>query len=582
MLGKYRRVWRSYTKRPGMALLGFAAAVASPLVSMMAPSLVRKAVDVLATFGDARRALPYALGIVGVAAVSGLLLFAQRLLLVGISRHLEHELRTEAFAHLLRLPGNFFNSQRVGDLLTRLGSDVGAVRMAMGPALMYLASTTTILVSAVVLMLRIDVSLTLASLSMAPAVALTTKLFGSRIYRRWNAAQEELSRFTARLQEHLVGLRVLRAFACEEHEKRTMGELNLAYFRASQRLVNVQSFFFPLLQFLIGLGFVVVLGYGGSKVVAKQLSLGQFVEFNLYLARLVWPMIAVGWVANLWQRGAASMARLEELFSQPPELPALALSEPARQESPQPVSLSFSGASFTYPGAKRPALSGVTLTVPAGARVVILGEVGSGKSTLLQLVPRLLTPPPGTVFVNGRDILDWDLQELRGTVVLVPQTAFLFSATLRENICMGKPEAHDQEVWEAVQRAGLLPDVESLPHGLDTLVGERGVTLSGGQRQRVALARALLLQPAVLLLDDCLSAVDRSTETWILKQLPRTTVLFASHRVSVAKSADWVVIMEKGSVVEEGTPALLSAENGRWSRLLALEELEEEAIGGKP
>lgn len=581
MMGKYRRVWRSYTRRPGMAVLGFAAAVASPLVSMMAPSLVRKAVDVLAAFGDARRALPYALGIVGVAAVSGLLLFAQRMLLVGISRHLEHELRTEAFAHLLRLPASFFNSQRVGDLLTRLGSDVGAVRMAMGPALMYVASTTTILVSAVVLMLRIDVPLTLASLSMAPAVALTTKLFGSRIYRRWNAAQEELSRFTARLQEHLVGLRVLRAFACEEHEKRTMGELNLAYFRASQRLVNVQALFFPLLQFLIGVGFVVVLGYGGSKVVARELSLGQFVEFNLYLARLIWPMIAVGWVANLWQRGAASMARLEELFSQPPELPLLPAPEPANPGPSRALSLAFTGVSFTYPGAKSPALEEVTLTVPAGARVVILGEVGSGKSTLLNLVPRLHTPPPGTVFVDGRDVLAWDLQELRGTVVLVPQTAFLFSATLKENICMGKPEASEEEVWEAVRRAGLLPDVENLPHGLDTLVGERGVTLSGGQRQRVALARALLLQPAVLLLDDCLSAVDRSTEARILDQLPRTTLLFSTHRLSVAKTAHWVVILEKGKVVEEGTPALLSAKGGRWAQLLALEELEEEAVGGK-
>ncbi len=563
-----------------MAALGFAAAVASPLVSMMAPSLVRRAVDVLAAGGDPHRALRYALGIVGVAAVSGLLLFAQRMLLMGISRHLEHELRTEAFAHLLRLPASFFNTQRVGDLLTRLGSDVGAVRMAMGPALMYVASTSTILLSAVVLMLRIDVPLTLASLSMAPAVALTTKLFGSRIYRRWHAAQEELSHFTARLQEHLVGLRVLRAFACEEHEKHTMGELNRAYFRASQRLVNVQALFFPLLQFLIGVGFVVVLGYGGAKVVAQKLTLGQFVEFNLYLARLIWPMIAVGWVANLWQRGAASMARLEELFSQAPELPFLPTPEAANLAPSKALTVAFAGVSFTYPGAKGPALQGVTFSVPAGARVVILGEVGSGKSTLLHMVPRLITPPAGTVLVDGRDVLDWDLQELRGTVVLVPQTAFLFSATLRENICLGKPDASEQEVWEAVRRAGLLPDVEKLPQGLDTLVGERGVTLSGGQRQRVALARALLLQPAVLLLDDCLSAVDRSTEAKIWEQLPPTTLLFATHRLSVAKAADWVVILEKGRVVEEGTPATLAETGKRWTQLLALEELEKEAVGG--
>ncbi|MGC8916471.1 MAG: ABC transporter ATP-binding protein [Thermoanaerobaculum sp.] len=577
MGGRFGRVWRAYRKRPWTTALGFAAAVASPLVSLMVPSLVRRAVDVLAAGSGPGKALPYALGIVGIAAISGFLMFAQRMLLVGISRHLEHELRTEAFAHLLQLPASWFSSQRVGDLLTRLSSDVGAVRMAMGPALMYVASTSTILVTAVALMLRIDPWLTLASLSMAPAVALTTKFFGSGIYRRWNAAQEELSRFTARLQEHLVGLRVLRAFACEEHEKKAFSELNMRYFRASQRLVRVQALFYPLLQFLIGLGFVVVLGLGGYKVVVKQLSLGQFVEFNLYLARLIWPMIAVGWVANLWQRGSASMARLEELFRIPPEVPLVAASEGTSKTS-GPLPLEFRNVSFAYPGAQRPALQGVNLRVPPGARVVIVGEVGSGKSTLLQLVPRLLNPPPGTVLVGGRDVLLWELDTLRQTVVLVPQTAFLFSATLRENVAMGRPDASEEAIWEAIHAAGLAPDVAALPRGLDTVVGERGVTLSGGQRQRVALARALLCKPAVLLLDDCLSAVDRSTEAAILQRLPRATVLFATHRVSVAKTADWVVILEQGQVVEEGAPEELAAEGQRWGELLALEELEEERV----
>lgn len=549
---------------------------------MAAPSLVRKAVDVLAAGGDAGSVLPYALGIVGVAAGSGLLLFAQRMLLVGISRHLEHELRTEAFTHLLQLPASWFSSQRVGDLLTRLSSDVSAVRMAMGPALMYVASTSTVFFTAVFLMLRIDGPLTLASMVMAPGVALTTHVFGSRMYRRWNEAQEELSRFTARLQEHLVGLRVLRAFACEAQEQRTLGELNINYFRASQRMARVQALFFPILQFLIGSGFVVVLGYGGYKVVSNQLSLGQFVEFNLYLARLVWPMIAVGWVANLWQRGSASMARLEELFRQRPEVPIRPVStEPPPVGGSKPATVVFSGLRFTYPGASEPALHHIELAVPAGARVVILGEVGSGKSTLLSLVPRLLAPPPGTVFVDGRDVLQWDLQELRGTVVMVPQTAFLFSATLRENITMGKPQASEAEVWDVVTRAGLAPDVAHLPQGLDTVVGERGVTLSGGQRQRVALARALLLEPPVLVLDDCLSAVDRSTEASILQNLPRTTLLFATHRVSVARGADWVVILERGRVVEAGKPEDLAAAGGYFAQLLALEELEEAVAGGQ-
>ncbi|MCX7895718.1 MAG: ABC transporter ATP-binding protein/permease [Thermoanaerobaculum sp.] len=575
MQGKYGRIVRAYTKRPWLSAFGFSAAVASSLVSLLIPSFVRRAVDTLTAGGGAEAALSYAASIVGLAAASGVFLFAQRLLLVGISRHLEHELRTEVFTHLLRLPAGWFSSQRVGDLLTRLGSDVGAVRMAMGPALMYVASTSTVLLTAVTLMVRIDLPLTLASLSMAPLVALATQFFGSRIYRRWTLAQEELSRFTARLQEHLVGLRVLRAFSCEEFEVKTMGELNQAYFHAGRRLIKVQSLFYPLLQLLIGVGFVVVLGYGGLRVISNRLTLGQFVEFNLYLARLIWPMIAVGWVANLWQRGAASLARLEELLRQPTELAVLAAPSVG---TGKPLEVEFRQVSFTYPNAPAPTLRQVSFRVAPGQRVVILGEVGSGKSTLLSLLPRLLPPDPGQVLVGGRDVRLWELQELRRHVVLVPQTAFLFSATLRENITMGEPQATEEEVWEVVRQAGLLTDVQRLPLGLDTVVGERGVTLSGGQRQRVALARALLLKPSVLLLDDCLSAVDRSTEARILQALPHTTTIVATHRLAVAKTADWVVVLERGRVVEQGPPEALATGGGKWSQLLALEEWEEQVV----
>jgi ATP-binding cassette subfamily B protein len=575
--GKYARLWKAYRQRPWISLLGFAAAIASPLVSMAIPSLVRRAIDLLSAGARAGQVLPVAASIVAVAALSGLLMFAQRQLLVGLSRHLEHQLRTELFEHLVRLPASWFSSQRVGDLLTRLSQDVGAVRLAAGPALMYVASTGTILVSAVVLMLRVHPGLTLAALAMAPAVAAATKFFGSRIYRRWNRAQEELSRFTAHLQEHLVGLRVLRAFVCEEQEKKALGELNLGYFRASKKLIGVQALFYPLLQFLIGVGFVAILAYGGYLVMVKALTLGQFVEFNLYLARLIWPMIAVGWVANLWQRGAASLARLEELIQQTPEAVVLVEEKPAPSPVPGPLSLSLQNLSFAYPGASRCALQQVSFSVPPGARAVLLGEVGSGKSTLLHLIPRLWPPPRGTIFVAGKDVWEWDLEELRQAVVLVPQTAFLFSATLRENITLGKPEASDREVWEVVEQAGLLPDVRGFPQGLDTVVGERGVTLSGGQRQRVALARALLLRPGLLLLDDCLSAVDRRTEKAILQALPKTTVVFATHRLLVAKQADLVLLLEDGRLQVAGPPELLMESKSHWARLLALEELAEEA-----
>ncbi len=574
MLGRFARVWQAYSKRPWATAFGFAAAVASPLCFMAIPSRVSRAIDRLAGGQRAEQLLPVAAGIVALAAASGALMFLQRRLLVGLSRHLEHELRTQAFQHLLRLPSSWFARQRVGDLLTRLGQDVGAVRMACGPALMYVASTGTVLATAAVLMLRVHAGLTLAALSMAPAVALATTFFGARIYRRWTQAQEELSRFTSQVEEHLVGLRVLRAFVCEEQEVQSLAARNLAYFQASQKLIGVHSLFYPLLQFLIGVGFVVVLGFGGWLVSQGRLSLGQFVEFNLYLARLIWPMIAVGWVANLWQRGAASMARLEELFAQPPE-PLLFWTRPSQpEETLPPLSLEVREVTFTYPDASRPALRHVSFSVPAGARVVLLGEVGSGKSTLLQLIPRLWTPPPGSILVGERDVLEWPLEQLRQAAVLVPQTAFLFSATLRENITMGRPDATDEEVWEAVRQAGLSADVQQLPQGLDTLVGERGVTLSGGQRQRVALARALVLRPQVLLLDDGLSAVDRRTEKAILQALPSTTILFATHRLLVAATADWVVLLDRGEVVASGPPSLLRQSDSLWSRLLALEELE--------
>lgn len=542
---------------------------------MVIPSLVRKAVDIMATGGTKEKVLPVVAAIVGLAFVSGLFLFLQRLLLIGLSRHLEHQLRTETFDHLLHLPASWFSQQRVGDLLTRLGSDVGAVRMAAGPALMYLASTATVLVSALWLMFRIHVGLTLAALALAPLVAAATKFFGSRIYRRWGNAQEELSRFTGRLQEHLAGLRVLRAFACEKSEKATLAGLNRQYFLAARSLINVQSLFFPFLQFLVGLGFVVVLGFGGYLVTVQRVSLGQFVEFNLYLARLIWPMIAVGVVANLWQRGAASLRRLEELLGQKREM--VTIQEPQKRAPRGGLALSFVELTFSYPGAMTPALQELSFTVPAGRRVAILGEVGSGKSTLLQMVPRLLIPPAGTVYLDGKDVLDWNLQELRATVTLVPQTAFLFSATLRENIAMGKPQANDEEVWAAAVAAGLLPELEAWPEGLDTVVGERGLTLSGGQRQRVALARALLLKPAVLLLDDCLSAVDRRTEEAILNALPNTTLLFATHRLRAALTAHWVVVLENGQIATQGPPELLSQGHHIWAQLLALEAAEEEA-----
>jgi ATP-binding cassette, subfamily B, multidrug efflux pump len=570
----FRRVGGYYRDHIPATLVGSACVVASAVIGLQAPGVVRRAVDALGAGAPLSAIWRYAAIIVGIAAVSGVFLFAQRKLLVSVSRHLEHRLRVELYAHLLRLPAAFYMRERVGDLLTRAVSDVGTVRMAVGPGLMYALNTAFVAVITTTLMARISPLLTVLTLAVLPLVALSTRWFGQRIHVRWEQSQESLSRYTARLQEHLVGMRVLRAYACEDAEIAAVGARNLDYVAASSHVITLTAFFQPLLQALIGVSAVVVLGVGGNAVRHGTMTLGQFVEFNLYLVRMVWPMIAVGWVANLLQRGAASMKRIEEIFAEPPP----ADPEPARHLGPvdgDPAALEIRNLTVAYPGAGAPAVAGVALSAAPGERVALVGGVGSGKSTLLSVLPRLLEPEPATVLVDGVDVRALPLDELRRHVALVPQGAFLFSATLGENIALARPDAGPDEVMAAALAAGLEADLARFPAGLDTVVGERGVTLSGGQRQRVAIARALLARPRLLLLDDCLSAVDTQTERVILSSLPSCTLVFATHRLAAAEMCDRVLVLERGRVVESGTPAELAARGGQYARLLALQKLEQ-------
>ncbi|HUK12868.1 MAG TPA: ABC transporter ATP-binding protein [Thermoanaerobaculaceae bacterium] len=571
----FRRVLGYYREHLAATVLGCGAVIASGIIGLLGPGIVRRAIDALSAGAPMSQILRYAAALVAIAVVSGYFLFAQRNILVSVSRHLEHRLRVDLYAHLLRLPSSFYMRERVGDLLTRAMSDVGAVRMAAGPALMYALNAVNVLIVSAVLMARIHLPLTLIALGVLPLVAGVTRYFGSRIHARWNVTQESLSTYTARLQEHLVGLRVLRAYRCEDAEVREMRARNRAYVDASSHLIRVQAAFQPMLQALIGLSFVAVLGIGGNAVRGGRITLGQFVEFNLYLVRLIWPMIAVGWVANLWQRGAASMARIEQLFAEPP-LPEIVAVAADTGEPQGPAQLELREVDFAYPGAPGNALARISLTVRPGERVAIVGEVGCGKSTLLSLVPRLLEPAPATVLLDGVDVRALTLSRLRRQVALVPQGSFLFSATLRENIALACPDASDEEVLAAAIAAGLEDDLGRLPAGLETVIGERGVTLSGGQRQRVAIARALLAKPRLLLLDDCLSAVDTQTERVILDALPRTTLLLATHRLAAAELCDRVCVLERGRILETGTPAELAARGGRYAHLLALQKLEQQ------
>ncbi len=574
ILRVFRRIGPYYREHVTATVLGCICVLASGPIGLLAPGIVRRAIDALTRGAPISYVWRYGGELVGVALAAGFFLFAQRQLMVSVSRHIEHRLRTDLYDHLLRLPPAFYMRERVGDLLTRAVSDVGAVRMAVGPALMYAINTVTVLAVSTVLMARIHLPLTLLSLAVLPLVAGATSYFGTRIHLRWGQSQEALSRYTARLQEHLVGLRVLRAYNCEAAEQAEMGARNEAYVAAGARLIRVSAMFHPLLQALIGVAFVAVLGVGGNAVRHGTITLGQFVEFNLYLGRLTWPMIAVGWVANLLQRGAASMARIEALFAETP-LPEIA-GAASSAVLLGPAALELRDLTFAYPGATADAVAGVSLTVAPGERLAIVGGVGSGKSTLLTLVPRLLEPAPGAVLLDGADVRSLPIGSLRRDVALVPQGSFLFSATLRENIALARPDAGNADVSAAAVAAGLADDLERFPDGLDTVVGERGVTLSGGQRQRVAIARAILTRPRLLLLDDCLSAVDTQTERAILGALPHTTVLFATHRLAAAELCDRVCVLERGRVLETGTPAELAALGGRYAHLLALQKLEQQ------
>ncbi|HYM61508.1 MAG TPA: ABC transporter ATP-binding protein [Thermoanaerobaculia bacterium] len=586
LLGYFARYKKSLT-------LGALSVIGSVSFSLAKPMIVGNAVNEIAGAVSRGALLRYGLLLVGASAMEGLFLYLQRWILIGASRHIEYDMRNDFHAHLQKLPLRFYYDQRTGDLMSRATNDLASVRMLIGPAVMHSLTSLLAVTGAFVMMFRIDVGLALLATLAVPLIAGIVQFFGQRIHGRFKRVQDHFGEISARVQENLAGVRVVRAFAQEANEAATFRDANRKYVGLNRSLIRMIATFQPLLHAVIGVGFVLVFFIGSRKMIAGTMLVGSFVAFQFYLLRMVWPLIALGWVINLVQRGMASMRRLNEVWSVEPEegRGAKDVDTPRGDLEirdltfayPRPLASAIGEAALSRRGGDGPmpqVLRHVSLTVRNGETVGIVGRTGSGKSTLLALITRAFEPPPGTIFLDGRPIESIPLDQLRDWIGMVPQETFLFSESIAENIRFGKAEATGDEVEDAAAMAGLSTDVASFPNGLETLIGERGITLSGGQKQRTAIARALVREPVLLLLDDSLSAVDTATEERILDSLRSVrkgrTVLIVSHRVSSVKDADHIVVLDEGRIIERGSHESLIASGGYYAELYHRQTIEAE------
>ena len=514
-----------------------------------------------------------------IAGLAGYFRYQMRRIVISASRGVEYDLRNDFFAHLERLPMSFFQQNRTGDLMSRATNDLSSVRMMIGPAIMYLANTLITAVVSLSLMFSLDVRLTLIVLLPLPIVSFTVKMFGTAIHKTFEEVQEKLSDMSAVVQESLTGVRVVRAYGQEQAEIARFRASNIDYLRHNKRLSRLQGAFFPTMSLFLGISALLALWLGSRYVTRGRLTVGELVAFNAYLAQLAWPMIAFGWVTNLLERGMASWKRMLTVMDANPDIrdESERTSEALRGQD----TIEFRHLSFLY--GTREVLSDVSFSVRAGATVAIVGATGSGKSTLVNLLPRLQNPPRGTVFIDGRDVRDIPLKELRGMIGFVPQEPFLFSDTLADNLAFGVPgvaQSDRARVEAAAGVAQLDKDVRDFPHGYETMVGERGITLSGGQKQRTAIARAVVTNPRILILDDALSAVDTYTEEEILARLrgvmKERTAILISHRISTVRDADQIIVLDAGRVVEKGRHEELIRLGGHYADLYKKQLLEEE------
>jgi ATP-binding cassette subfamily B multidrug efflux pump len=554
-------------------------------IAVQFPQVLRHATNDLNTSVTSEKLLKYALAVVAVFVAKGIFQFLTRWIVIGISRDIEFDLRNDLFAHLESLSYSYYQRNRTGDIMARATNDLNAVRNLLGPAIMYSANTIVFTAFAVSYMFRISPKLTICAFLPLPVASIVIQYFGRQIHERFERIQAMFSDISARAQENFSGARVIRAYVQEQAEIASFESANKEYIRRSLGLVRLMGMLWPTLELMLGIAVVIVLWLGGRQVLLHRMDVGDFVAFNTYMAQLMWPVIALGWVVNIFQRGTASMARIDEILTEKPEIVDESASSPDLPVTPTALvsgDVEFRNLNFSYNGV--PVLKDINLRVPAGSSLAIVGPTGSGKTTLVNLIPRIYDPEHDAVLIDGRPIRQFPLDVLRRNIGFVPQETFLFSDTIRGNIAFGVSqedgEATLKDIQDAAAAANIAHDIDGFPEGYNTTVGERGLTLSGGQKQRTAIARALLRSPRILILDDALSSVDTQTEDKILNHLREImrgrTTIFISHRVSTVRNADSIAVLHQGRIVEQGTHDELIARNGYYTDLYNKQLLEEE------
>jgi ATP-binding cassette, subfamily B, multidrug efflux pump len=560
---------------------GFFALIVTQAAGVIIPLIIKAGIDGMQRGIHGSELLFFAGLILGVALIKAVFQFWMRWILIGISRDVEYDLRNDLFAHLMRLSQRYYNETRTGELMSKLTNDLSAVRNLIGPGVMYSATTIVVGIACLAFMLHLDWELTLIAIAPMPLVSAAVKYFGQQIHDRFEKIQAMYSVITERVRENLAGVRVVRAFCQEEAEMSLFASMNQEYVEKNKGIIWITSILWPMLALLFGFSFLLILAVGGWHVLSGRITLGTFMAFNVYLTYLIWPMIALGYVTNLVQRGLASQERLWAIFAAAPDIDDRHV--PLNPLRTLKGEIEFRNLTFSYNG--RPVLKNINLQIPSGKSVAIVGATGAGKTTLVSLIPRLYDAPPGALLIDGVPVREIPLKTLRSHIGFVPQETFLFSDTVRENIKFGIPSASDGDVEEAARISNILPEVRGFPKSFETMVGERGLTLSGGQKQRAAISRAVIRNPRILILDDALSSVDTGTEEEILSHLARImsgrTTLMISHRISTIRNADEIVVLNDGEIAERGSHDELLALRGLYAELynrqLIEEELEREA-----